>query len=83
MKNVNNVDARKSTALLYYIANKLFGRQWLFEKVEQINTNGIETDHDSEELSPVIKRRQKEIENLQGRRHRGSGGGAMAPPLFC
>ena len=39
MKNVNNVDARKSTALLYYIANKLFGHQWLFERVKQINTN--------------------------------------------
>ena len=33
----------------------------MFRKVEQSNTNDIETDHDIEELSPVMKRRQKEI----------------------
>ena len=28
--------------------------EWLFEKVEQSNTNDIKTDHGIEELSPVI-----------------------------
>ena len=64
MKSVYNVDARKSLALLCYIANKLFGQQWSFEKGEESNTNDIEIDHDSEELSPVVKRRQKGIGHL-------------------
>ena len=42
-------DACKTPALLSYIANKLFGQQWLFEKVEESNTNDMETDNDSEE----------------------------------
>ena len=40
-----------------YIANKLFGQLWLYEKVEESNTNDIKTDNDSEELLPVMKRR--------------------------
>ena len=31
------------------MSNKLFGQQWLFEKVEESNTNDVETDNDSEE----------------------------------
>ena len=31
---------------------------------EENNTNDIKTDHDSEELSPVLKKRRKEIEHL-------------------
>ena len=46
---IYNVDACKTPALLCYIANKLFGQQWLFEKVEERNTNDMVTDHDSEE----------------------------------
>ena len=56
MENMYNVDVCKSPVLLCYI-NKLFGQQGLFEKVEESNTNDIETDHDREELSPVMKRR--------------------------
>lgn len=57
MQNNYNVDACKSPALLCYIASQLFGQKWSFEKVEENNTNNIETDYDSEELSPVIKRK--------------------------
>ena len=46
---IYNVDACKIPALLRYIANKLFGQQWLFEKIEESNTNDMETDNDSEE----------------------------------
>ena len=49
MECIYNVDARKTPALLYYIANTLFGQQWLFEKVEESNTNDMQTDNDSEE----------------------------------
>ena len=45
---IYNVDACKNLALLCYIANK-FGQQWLFENVEESNTNDMETDNDSEE----------------------------------
>ena len=31
------------------MSNKLFGQQWLFEKVEESNTIDVETDNDSEE----------------------------------
>ena len=31
------------------MSNKLFGQQWLFEKVEESNTNDMETDNDSKE----------------------------------
>ena len=48
MECIYNVDACKMPALLCYIANKLFGQQWLFKKVEERNTNDMETD-DSEE----------------------------------
>ena len=34
MECIYNVDACKTPALLCYIANKLFGQQWLFKKVE-------------------------------------------------
>ena len=44
MQNIYNVDARKSPTLLCYIANKLYGQQWLFEKFEESNTNDIKTD---------------------------------------
>ena len=64
MENINNVHARESPALLCYIANELFGQQWLFEKVEEGNTNDIEIDHDNEELSPAIKRKQKQTGHL-------------------
>ena len=47
-----------------YIAKNLFGQHWLFEKVEESNTNDIKTDHDIEELSSVTKRRRKEIGHL-------------------
>ena len=57
MQNNYNVDACKSPALLCYIASQLFGQKWSFEKVEENNTNNIETDYDSEELSPVINRK--------------------------
>ena len=49
MECIYNVDACKTPALLCYIANKLFGQQWLFKKVEERNTNDMETDIDSEE----------------------------------
>ena len=50
MEYIYNVDAcNKTPALLHYIANQLFGQQWLFEKVEKGNTNDMETDNDSEE----------------------------------
>ena len=49
MESIYNVDACKTPALLCYIANKLFGQQWLFKKVEERNTNEMETDYDSEE----------------------------------
>ena len=49
MKCICDVDACKTPALLCYISNKLFGQQWLFEKVEESNTNDVETDNDSEE----------------------------------
>ena len=49
MECIDNVDACKTSALLCYIANKLFGQQWLFEKVEESNINDMETDNDSEE----------------------------------
>ena len=39
----------KTPAFLCYIANMLFGQQWLFKKVEERNTNDMETDIDSEE----------------------------------
>ena len=35
----------------------------MFEKVEESNTSDIKTDQDIEELSPVMKRKQKEIGN--------------------
>ena len=41
MENIHNVDASKSPTLLCCIANKLFGQQWLFEKVEESNTDDI------------------------------------------
>ena len=37
----------KTPALLWYIAIKSFGQQWLFEKVEESSTNDMETDIDS------------------------------------
>ena len=49
MECIYSVDACKIPALLCYIANKLFGQQWLFEKVEESNTNDMETDNNSEE----------------------------------
>ena len=49
MKCICDVDACKTPALLCYIANKLFGQQWLFEKVGESNTNDMKTDNDSEE----------------------------------
>ena len=49
MECIYNVDACKIPALLCYIANKLFGQQWLFEKIEESNTNDMEKDNDSEE----------------------------------
>ena len=49
MECIYNVDVYKTPALLCYIANKLFGQQWLFKKVEERNTNEMETDNDSEE----------------------------------
>ena len=49
MECTYNVDTCKTPALLCYIARKLFGQQWLFEKVEGSNTNDMETDNDSEE----------------------------------
>ena len=55
MENVYNVDACKIPALFCYTANKLFGQQWLFEKGEESNTDDIEKDHHSEELSPEEK----------------------------
>ena len=64
MDCIYNVDARKSPALLCYVANKSFWQQWLFEKVEESNTNIIERDNDSQELPPVMKRRWKEIGHL-------------------
>ena len=64
MEIIYNVDAHESPALLCYIANKLFGQQWLFKKVDISNTNDIETNHDSEKSSPVMKRRRKEIGHL-------------------
>ena len=48
LKCIYDVDACKTPALLCYIANKLIGQQWLFEKVEESNTNDMETDNDSE-----------------------------------
>ena len=36
----------------------------LFEKVEKSNTNDTEIDHHSEELSPLMKRGQREIWHL-------------------
>ena len=50
--------------MLRYIANKLFGQQWLFEKIEDSNIADIEKNQDSEELSPEVKRRQIEIGHL-------------------
>ena len=64
MRNIYNVDACKSPTLLCYIANKLFGQQWLFEKVEKSNPNDIEKDYDTEGLSPIMKKKQKEIGHL-------------------
>ena len=49
MECIYSVDACKIPALLCYIANKLFGQQWLFKKVEESNTNDMETGNDSEE----------------------------------
>ena len=48
MECIYNGDACKIPALLCYIANMLFGQQWLFQKVEESNTNDMETD-DGEE----------------------------------
>ena len=64
MEIICNVDAHKSPALLCYIASKLFEQQWLFEKGDESNTNYIKTDHDSEELSPLVNRRWTEIGHL-------------------
>ena len=36
----------------------------MFEKVEESNTNDIETHHDIEEFCPVMKRKRKEIGHL-------------------
>ena len=61
--NIYNVYARNT--LLCYIVNKLFGQQWLLKKLcEESDANDIETDHYIEELSPVMKRNQKEIGHL-------------------
>ena len=49
MECIYNVDSCEIPALLCYIANKLFGQQWLFEKIEESNTNDMEKDNDSEE----------------------------------
>ena len=49
MECICNVDACKTPALLCYTANKLFGQQWLFEKVEESSKNDMKTDNDSEE----------------------------------
>ena len=49
MECIYIVDIWKIPALLCDIANKLFRQQWLFEKVEESNTNDMETDNDSEE----------------------------------
>ena len=43
------VHACKTPDLLCYLANKLFGQKWLFEKVEESNTNDMETENDNEE----------------------------------
>ena len=48
MECIYNVDACKIPVLLCYIASKLFGQQWVFEKVEESNTNDMETDNNSE-----------------------------------
>ena len=57
MKCIYNYDAHKSPALLCYITNKLFGQQWIFEKLKESNKTVIETDNDNEELAPAMKRR--------------------------
>ena len=49
MECIYNVGGCETPALLCYIANKLYGQQWLFEKVEESSTNDMETDIDSEE----------------------------------
>ena len=49
MECICNVDACKTPVLLCYTANKLFGQQWLFEKVEESSKNDMKTDNDSEE----------------------------------
>ena len=61
MESIYDVDTCKPPALLCSVANKLYGQQWFFEKDEESNTNDIETDYDREELSPLVKRRKKEI----------------------
>ena len=55
MECIYNVDAHKRLDLLCYIANKLFGQEWLSEKVEERNKTDIETDNDSEELASSMK----------------------------
>ena len=64
MESIFDVDTCKPPALLCSVANKLYGQQWFFEKVEESNTNDIETDYDKEGLSPIMKRRQKVIGHL-------------------
>ena len=49
MECIYNLGEFKTPALLCYIANKLYGQQWFFEKVEESSTNDMETDIDSEE----------------------------------
>ena len=61
MECIYNDDALKKLALTCYIANKLFGQQWLFGKVEESNKTDIETDNDSEELAHVMKIEKKLI----------------------